>query len=95
MRSQPQSGLASLSMRMARRVGSGRRLPVGPPRGLSSGSAGPSVSNFFFQAYRVCLEIPTRGAKSPVGKPLRRQASRTSRRCSAVRGRRGRPWGGA
>jgi hypothetical protein len=73
-------------MRMARRVTSGRRLPAGPPRGPSSRPAGPCCWNLRFQAYRVCLETPTRGAKSPAGRPLRRQASKSSRRCWPVRG---------
>src|SRR5262249_40515733 len=69
-----------------RRVASGRRLSAGPPRGPPPRAAGPSASLLRFQAYRVCLDTPTRGAKSPAGRPLRRQASRTSRRCSGVRG---------
>jgi hypothetical protein len=37
---------------------SGNRLPLGPPRGLSSKPAGPSSSNLFFQAYKVCRLAP-------------------------------------
>jgi extradiol dioxygenase family protein len=47
---QPQLGLLSLSMRMVRRVISGKRLPLVPPRGLSCKPAGPSVSNLCFQS---------------------------------------------
>ena len=86
MRWQPQEGLACLSMRMVRLVRSGSLLPLGPPRGWSMRPAGPCVSNFFFQAYRVCLDSPTNAAKSPAGRPLRRQVSSNSNRCCAVNG---------
>src|SRR5262249_25843154 len=45
---------------------------------------GPCSSNFFFQPYKVCLHIPTKAAKSPAGRPLRCQVSKSSSRCSAV-----------
>jgi hypothetical protein len=48
--------------------------------------AGPSASKRFFQAYKVCLETPTKGAKSPAGKPLRRHVSKINRRCSGDSG---------
>jgi hypothetical protein len=70
---------------MVRRVSSGRRLPSGPPRLWSSRPAGPSLANRFCQAYGVCLDRPTRAAKSAAGRPLRCQASSSSSRCSAVR----------
>src|SRR5262249_6247584 len=57
----------------------------GPPRGWSINPAGPSVSNFFFQPYKVCLDMPTKAAKSPAGSSLRFQVSRSSNRCSTVR----------
>src|SRR5262245_30270861 len=79
---QPQVGLASLSITMVRLVSSGNRLPWGAPRGLSINPAGPSWSNRFFQAYNVCLDIPTKAAKSRAGNPLRRQVSNRSRRCA-------------
>src|SRR5579871_2829376 len=67
---------------MVRRVSSGRRLPLGPPLGLSIRPAGPSSANFFFQANRVNLDRPTRAAKSPAGRPLRSQVSSNRSRCS-------------
>src|SRR5262249_42248352 len=44
---------------------------------------GPSASNRFFHEYKVCLDNPTRAAKSLAGKPLRRHVSKSSKRCSA------------
>ena len=73
-------------MRTVRLVNSCMRLPLGPPRGCSINPAGPNSSNFFFQAYNVCLETPTREAKSPAGRPLRCQVSRINSRCSGVMG---------
>jgi hypothetical protein len=52
--------------------------------GWSISPAGPLSWNRFFQEYRVCLEMPTSGAKSPAGRPLRCQQSRMSSRCSGV-----------
>jgi hypothetical protein len=74
---------------MVRLVRSGSRLPGARPRGASMRPAGPWLSKRFFQAYRVCLEMPTSAAKSPAGRPLRRQVSSNSRRCSGVRGEEG------
>ena len=84
MRWQPQLGLLALSSRMVRFVKSGSRLPRGPPRGCSMSPAGPCCWNFFFQEYRVCLDTPTKAAKSPAGRPLRSQVSSRSKRCSAL-----------
>src|SRR5262245_43552698 len=82
MRWQPQSGWACLSIRMVRRVSSGRRLPGGVPLGLSIRPAGPSASKRRFHSYSVYLDRPTRAAKSAAGRPLRCQVSNSSRRCS-------------
>ena len=46
----PQSGCASLSIRMVRRVTSGSLEPAGAPLGLSASPTGPWSSNRFFQA---------------------------------------------
>ena len=53
--------------RMVRLVNSGSRLSWRKPRGWPMSPPGAWVWNFFFQAYRVCLERPTRAAKSPAG----------------------------
>ncbi len=70
-----------------RRVRSGSRLPLRAPRGLSSNPAGPSVSNFFSQAYNVYRDIPTNAAKSLPGIALRSHMSSSHIRCSPVTGR--------
>src|SRR5262249_30004364 len=47
--------------------------------------AGPSCSNFFFQANSENLEMPTKAAKSAAGRPLRCQVSSKSSRCSGCK----------
>src|SRR5262249_2702828 len=82
---QPQSGLACLSIKMVRLVNSGSRLPGGVPLGLSISPAGPSCSNFFFQANSENLEMPTKAAKSAAGRPLRCHVSSNNNRCSGCK----------
>src|SRR5260370_1113721 len=64
----------------------GQAAAAGAATGPVLQAGGPSASNLCFQAYMVCLERPTRAAKSPAGRLLRRQVSNRSRRCSPVRG---------
>src|SRR5215831_6908777 len=83
---QPQEGLVSLSIKMVRLVRSGNLLPRAPPRGRSISPPGPWAANFRCHSYRVCRDRPTSAAKSAAGRPLRRQVSSKSSRCSAVNG---------
>ncbi len=61
-------------------------LPPGRPvrARVCRSPAGPWVSKPFFQAYRVCLEMPTMAAKSPAGRPLFCQVSSRMIRCSGL-----------
>ena len=67
----------------------GQRLPAACPAWLSISPAGPSASNRFFQAYRVCLDSPTRAAKSPAGN---RCAARCPGAAAAARRSRSPAW---
>ena len=55
---QPQVGLASLSITMVRLVSSGNRLPLEPPRSLSSEAAGLSTSIVCFGRLQVNHDKP-------------------------------------
>ena len=77
IRWQPQSGCASLSMRMVRRVTSGSRRPGRRALGLVHQPGRPLRRRTSSSRRRACAwRRPTSGAKSPAGSPLRRQASR-------------------
>ena len=67
---------------MVRLVNSGSLLPGGRPLGWSIRPAGPFGVELLLPAESVCLETPTRAAKSPAGRPLRCQVSSSSSRCS-------------
>jgi hypothetical protein len=55
--------------------GLGQAAGAGASLGLSARPAGPWASNRCFQAYSVCRDGPTSGAKSRAGRPDRRQVS--------------------
>ena len=71
---------------MALRVSLGQATATSAAPWLIHQAGGSLLSNFASSRYRVCLEMPTRAAKSPAGSPLRRQVSSSSSRCSGVVG---------
>ena len=84
MRSWPQSGCASFIIRIARRVGSGSRLPDVPLR-CPSRAAGPCSSKRLRQPYRVVGVTPTSAAKSVADRLLLIHESSSKSRCSPVK----------